>query len=68
MTVAVIHSGGANLGSVLHALNRLGAESVLTRDPTVIRSAERVILPGVGAAAWAMTALRDDISTLSLHA
>jgi glutamine amidotransferase len=59
MTIAVIHSGGANLGSVLHALNRLGAESVLTRDPAVIRSAERVILPGVGAAAWAMNALRE---------
>ncbi|MEE4297697.1 MAG: imidazole glycerol phosphate synthase subunit HisH [Wenzhouxiangella sp.] len=59
MTVAVIHSGGANLGSVLHALNRLGTESVLTRDPAVIRSASRVILPGVGAAAWAMNALRE---------
>jgi glutamine amidotransferase len=59
MTVAVIHSGGANLGSVLHALNRLGTESVLTRDPAVIRSASKVILPGVGAAAWAMNALRE---------
>ena len=59
MTVAVIHSGGANLGSVLHALNRLGTEGVLTRDPAVIRSASRVILPGVGAAAWAMNALRE---------
>ncbi|NDY94317.1 imidazole glycerol phosphate synthase subunit HisH [Wenzhouxiangella limi] len=59
MTIAVIHSGGANLGSVIHALNRLGAQSVLTRDPTEIRSADKVILPGVGAAAWAMNALRE---------
>lgn len=59
MTIAVINSGGANLGSVVHALNRLGAESVLTRDAGEIRSAERVILPGVGAAAWAMNALRE---------
>ena len=59
MTIAVINSGGANLGSVVHALNRLGANSVLTRDPDEIRSAERVILPGVGAAAWAMNALRE---------
>ncbi len=59
MTVAVIHSGGANLGSVLHALNRLGTEGMLTRDPAVIRSASRVILPGVGAAAWAMNALHE---------
>ena len=59
MTIAVINSGGANLGSVVHALNRLGAESVLTRDAAEIRSASRVILPGVGAAAWAMNALRE---------
>jgi glutamine amidotransferase len=59
MTIAVIHSGGANLGSVQHALNRLGVESVLTTDAGVIRAAEKVILPGVGAAAWAMNALRE---------
>lgn len=58
MTIAVINSGGANLGSVVQALNRLGAESVLTADPAVIRSAARVILPGVGAAGAAMRALR----------
>jgi glutamine amidotransferase len=59
MTVAVINSGGANLGSVVQALHRLGAESVLTADPEVIRSATRVILPGVGAAGAAMAALRE---------
>lgn len=59
MTIAVINSGGANLGSVIHALNRLGAQSVLTRDAAQIRSASRVILPGVGAAAWAMNALHE---------
>jgi len=59
VSVAVINSGGANLGSVQHALNRLGVESVLTRDAETIRSASRVILPGVGAAAWSMNALRE---------
>lgn len=59
MTIAVINSGGANLGSVVQALNRLGAESVLTRDAVEIRKATRVILPGVGAAAWSMNALRE---------
>ncbi len=59
MTVAVINSGGANLGSVVQALNRLGAESVLTRDADEIRGATRVILPGVGAASWSMNALRE---------
>ncbi|MGY6631565.1 MAG: imidazole glycerol phosphate synthase subunit HisH [Wenzhouxiangella sp.] len=59
MSVAVIDSGGANLGSVLHALHRLGAEAVLTRDVAEIRAAERVILPGVGSAGAAMAQLRD---------
>ncbi|MBY6204667.1 imidazole glycerol phosphate synthase subunit HisH [Halomonas denitrificans] len=59
MTLAVIDSGGANLGSVVQALNRIGAEAVLTSDAATIRGASRVILPGVGAAAWAMGALRD---------
>lgn len=58
-TVAVIHSGGANLGSVLHALQRLGVQAQLTRDADEIRAADRVILPGVGAAASAMAALQD---------
>ncbi|MEM7055217.1 MAG: imidazole glycerol phosphate synthase subunit HisH, partial [Pseudomonadota bacterium] len=59
VTVAVIDSGGANLGSVVQALNRLGAESLLTRDAVEIERATHVILPGVGAAAAAMQALAD---------
>lgn len=59
MTLAIINSGGSNLGSVQHALHRLGVEPVLTKDGDVIRSADKVILPGVGAAAWAMNALRE---------
>lgn len=58
--VAIIDSGGANIGSVKCALNRLGAESTLTIDPEVIREADRVILPGVGAAAAAMTSLQSN--------
>ena len=56
--VAIIDGGGANIASLQYALGRLGANSVLTSDPAVIRSAERVILPGVGAAAAAMAKLR----------
>ncbi|SRR6056297_3486839 len=59
MTIAVINSGGANLGSVVQALNRLGVKGVLTRDADAIRRASRVILPGVGAAAWSMNALAE---------
>jgi glutamine amidotransferase len=58
MTIAVVNSGGANIASVLHALRRLGAEPRFTADPSVIRGAERVILPGVGAAGHAMDVLR----------
>ena len=59
MSIAVINSGGANLGSVIHALGRLGVDGLLTRDADEIRAATHVILPGVGAAASAMTALRE---------
>ena len=52
--IAIIDSGGANIASVRFALERLGVDSVLTADPAVISAAERVILPGVGAAPVAM--------------
>ena len=58
MTLAVVDSGGANISSVLHALRRLGAEPEFTADAAVIRSADHVILPGVGAAGHAMEVLR----------
>ncbi len=66
MRVAVIDSGGANIGSVRYALERLGVDSVLTADARVIAQSERVILPGVGAAAVAMARLTalDLIDTL----
>ena len=56
--VAIIDGGGANIASLQFALRRLGAESELTTDRDTIRSAERVILPGVGAAADAMGRLQ----------
>ncbi|MDX2416277.1 MAG: imidazole glycerol phosphate synthase subunit HisH [Xanthomonadales bacterium] len=59
MTLAIIDSGGANIGSVMHALKRLGAEPVFTADAPTIRAADRVLLPGVGAAGAAMSRLRD---------
>ena len=57
MGVAVVDSGGANISSVLHALRRLGVEPAFTADARVISEAERVILPGVGAAGRAMEVL-----------
>ena len=57
--VVVVDSGVANLGSVMAALARLDAPARLTTDPSVLRAAKRVILPGVGAAAPAMARLRE---------
>jgi len=59
VTVAIIDSGGANISSVRHALRRLGAEALFTADAETIRSADRVILPGVGAAGAAMSRLSE---------
>jgi glutamine amidotransferase len=56
--VAIIDNGGANIASLRYALERLGASSHLTADPAELSEARRVILPGVGAAADAMTRLR----------
>lgn len=53
----MIDSGGANLASLRHALARLGVDATVSRDPTVISAAQRVLLPGVGAAADAMARL-----------
>lgn len=57
--VAIIDSGGANIASLLYALKRLNTKATLTTDAAVISAADRVILPGVGAARDAMTRLRD---------
>lgn len=57
--VAIIDSGGANIASVRYALERLGATGTLTTNADEIRSASRVLLPGVGAARDAMQRLRD---------
>lgn len=57
--IAIIDSGGANISSLLFAFERLGKQAQLTTDAALIQSAERVLLPGVGAARDAMERLRD---------
>ena len=59
MSVAVVKLGVGNTASVMFALERLGARAALTDDLARISEAERVILPGVGAAAHAMRVLRE---------
>ena len=57
--IAIIDYGMGNLGSVKKALNFLGYEAVITDSPSQAMSAAGLILPGVGAMAHAMQALRD---------
>jgi imidazole glycerol-phosphate synthase subunit HisH len=54
----IIDSGGANLASLQFAFERLGARTRVSNDAQLIRSAPRVILPGVGSAKDAMQRLR----------
>ena len=56
--IAIVDYKMGNLRSVENALKRLGAEFCVTSDADVIRSADRVLLPGVGNAAEAMENLR----------
>jgi imidazole glycerol-phosphate synthase subunit HisH len=47
--IAVIDYGMGNLRSVTNALEKLGANAVVTRDKKVIKASKAIILPGVGA-------------------
>ena len=58
-TIAVVDYGAGNLRSVARALAAAGAGHVeITADPTRIAAAGRIVLPGVGAFAQCITALR----------
>lgn len=57
MTLALIDTSTANIASVRFALERLGRVPILARDPDEARHADKLILPGVGAAGPAMAAL-----------
>jgi imidazole glycerol-phosphate synthase subunit HisH len=46
--IAVVNYRAGNVTSVKKALDRLGAESVITSDPEVLAQADKIILPGVG--------------------
>ncbi|MBQ4853325.1 imidazole glycerol phosphate synthase subunit HisH [Rhodanobacter sp. B2A1Ga4] len=59
MNVVLVDAGGTNIGSVRYALQRLGVDAALTSDAAAIRAADKVILPGVGAAGPGMARLRE---------
>lgn len=57
--LAIVDYKAGNLTSVKLAFDGIGQPCVITSDPAVIRSAERVVFPGVGAAGSAMLNIRD---------
>jgi len=57
--IAVIDYGGGNTGSLMAALRAAGSDAMLTGDPAAIGAAAAAILPGDGAFAATMNALRD---------
>jgi glutamine amidotransferase len=59
VSVAIVDNGGANIASLKHALARIGCVGKVSADAQTIEDADRVLLPGVGAAAEAMQRLRD---------
>ena len=47
--IVVVDYGVGNLGSIVNMFKKVGAKAVASSDPAVIQSAEKLILPGVGA-------------------
>lgn len=60
MKVAVIKYNAGNIMSVEYALQRMGIQPVITNDNNLIRSADKVIFPGVGEASTTMNYLRKE--------
>lgn len=60
MKLAIIKYNAGNIQSVLYALERLGLEAEVTDDADKIKSADKVLFPGVGEASSAMQSLREN--------
>ena len=58
MKVVIIKYNAGNIRSVDYALKRLGVNAIITSDEEEIRSADKVIFPGVGEAETTMRVLR----------
>jgi glutamine amidotransferase len=57
--IAIVDYGVGNLFSLISSFNKIGADIVVTADPEIIKSADGIILPGVGAFQDAARKLRD---------
>lgn len=57
--IAIVKYNAGNIRSVENALDRLGVQSILTDDPNKLKSADKVIFPGVGEAGTAMNYLKE---------
>lgn len=57
--IAIVDYDAGNMLSVVKALSHLQEEPVITRDVSVLRSADKIILPGVGAFGDAMARLNE---------
>ncbi|QPQ54333.1 imidazole glycerol phosphate synthase subunit HisH [Allosphingosinicella flava] len=58
MKLAIVDIGCGNIGAISIAFERLGLDPIVSSDAATIQSADRVILPGVGAAGHAMEQIR----------
>lgn len=59
MSIVLIDYNAGNVQSVCNAFRRLGVELEVTNDPEKIKSAEKVIFPGVAEASTTMAFLRE---------
>lgn len=53
--ITIVNYGMGNLGSMRNMFKRIGVKASIESDPAVIRQAEKLVLPGVGAFDTAMT-------------
>ena len=67
--IAVIDYGMGNLHSVGKALERVCSKEqiLVTSDPKVIKTADKVVLPGVGAIKDSLEAFSDELRSLTLE-
>lgn len=61
MPVYIANYGMGNLGSIANMIRKVGGEAVITADPELIASADKLVLPGVGAFDEGMRNLKDKV-------